>query len=192
MTMTEDRELNKKERKQLRARARRAQKTKKIRQLEKAISETYKPITEWDDEELARGRPRCVDGTFRGPAPSYITRDVHEEAISRFKDVASSDLRALVPTALMTVKMLLESEATDDKDHPLVPPSVKLQAAQWVVEHLVGKPTQRTEMDISVKLQAVLAGVMVTEEASSEGLRQLMPSIDPVYREIVEGETEET
>lgn len=142
--------------KQARARARR-----KARERDKAISILYKPLEEWDAEELARGKPRSADGSFRGPAPAWINAAVHEEAIKRFKDISQSDLRALVPTALDTVKMIMTSEATDDKDRPLVPAGVKLDAAKWTIEHLVGKPTQRQELDISVKLQGVLAAVMV-------------------------------
>ncbi len=174
--------LTKAEKKQLRAKARRKAKSKKIRRMEREISELYKPIEQWDDEELARGRPRNSLGTFAGPAPTWVKRDVHEEAVGRFKEVAGSDMRALVPTAITTVRNILEMNGQDDKGRPLVPPSVKLDAAKWVVEHLIGKPTQRTEMDISIKLQAILAGAMVTEGDDA---------IDPAHREIMELESEE-
>lgn len=176
--------LTKAQKKQIRAKARRKAKGKKIRRMEREISELYKPIEQWDDEELARGRPRNSLGTFAGPAPGWVKRDVHEEAISRFKEVAGSDMRALVPTAIKRVQTILEMEGEDDKGRPLVPPSVQLDAAKWVVEHLVGKPTQRLEADISVKLQAILAGVMVGEDGGE--------SIDPRFREVLEIEEADT
>lgn len=155
--------------KQIRARARR-----KARNRDAAIKALYRPIDEWDEEELARGRPRAEDGTFRGSAPKWISREIHEEALKRFKDYSQSELQALVPRALATIEMILTSEETDEKGRSFVPMATKLDAAKWVVEHLVGKPTQRTELDISVKLQAVLASALVTPDAAGE----LQPAID--------------
>lgn len=164
--------------KQARARARRS-----ANKRDEAISQLYKPLDQWDAEELARGKPRSADGSFRGPAPKWISAAAHEEAIKRFKDLSQSDMRALVPTALDTVKWIMTSEEVDDKDRPLVPAGVKLDAAKWTIEHLVGKPTQRTEMDISVKLQGVLANVMVMVGEGEDGelggaAGALMPAMD--------------
>lgn len=159
----------KKEMKQKRARARR-----KARKADVAISEVYKPIEEWDDEELARGRPRDINGAFRGAAPKWISRELHEDVLRRFKDYSQGEVRALVPKALTTIEMILTSKELDEKGRSLVPMATKLDAAKWVVEHLVGKPTQRVEADISVKLQAVLAGALVSPDAAGE----LMPAID--------------
>lgn len=136
-----------------------------------ALNRLYKPIEEWDDEELARGRPRNSAGTFSGRTPEWISRNVHEEAIRRFKDVAQQDMRALVPHAIQAVERVLLNDDEDEKGKPVVPASVKLDAAKWVVEHLVGKPTQRVEADISVRLQGILANVLVNDE-------QGLPAID--------------
>lgn len=172
--------------KQARARARR-----QVSKRDEAISQLYKPIEEWDGEELARGKPRSADGSFRGPAPKWISRAMHEEAVRRFKDEASSDMRALVPLALTTVEQILTSTELDDRGKPVVPAGVRLEAAKWTVEHLVGKPTQRTEMDISVKLQGILANVMVNVEEVEEGSagvrKQLMPAMEVESWDLDEG-----
>lgn len=168
MAATKEDKSEKKRKKQERAKARRQAKYR-----EQALVNLYKPIEEWDDEELARGRPRAADGSFRGKAPTWVSRQLHEEAVRRFKDVASSDMRALVPTALKTIEFLLTSDGTDDNGKPLVPPSVRLEAAKWTVEHLVGKPTQRQEIDISVRLQSILGNAMVTP--GEDGT--MMPSV---------------
>src|SRR5262245_63124610 len=60
-------------RKQMRARARR--KRKKAGESEE-FKRLYKPIEQWDPEELARGRPRSRDGNFTGRPPRWITRAV--------------------------------------------------------------------------------------------------------------------
>lgn len=127
----------------------------------KEFNELYKPIDQWDEEELARGRPRAKDGTFRGAAPAWLTREMHEKAMERFKELIGNRMRTEAVGAIGVVSNLLNSTDLDEKGRPIVPPSVQLSAAQWLVEHTIGKPKQRTETDISVKLQAVLATAMV-------------------------------
>lgn len=163
------REEAKKKAKQERARQRRALRTGVTKILE------YKPLDEWDDEELARGRPRGPSGTFQGVAPNWVARAVHEEAIRRFTDITQANLRAIIPKAIRTVEYILDNDEVDEKGKPYVPMSTKLDAAKWVVEHLVGKPTQRVEADISVRLQGLLANVLVQPD---EAGHRLQPSLE--------------
>lgn len=138
--------------KQIRARARRAG---KIHAAE--MEKLYKPIEEWDEEELARGRPRAKDGSFKGASPAWITREVHEAAMSRFKGIIEGKMRGETVTAMRMLHEILTDERVDEKDRPLVAASTKLDAAKFLIEHAVGKPTQRVETDISVRLQGLLA-----------------------------------
>lgn len=138
--------------KQIRARARRH-----ARISEAELDKLYKPIEEWDEEELARGRPKAADGTFRGRSPSWITRKMHEEAMARFKGIIEGRMREETVTALGVVKRILENDDVDEKGRPAVAASTKLEAAKFLLEHVVGKPTQRQEVDISVRLQSLLA-----------------------------------
>jgi hypothetical protein len=78
-------------------------------------------------------------------------------------------MRALVPQAIETVRLILDNDKVDKRGRPFIPPSVKLQAAQWVVEHLVGKPKQHVEADISVKLQGILASCLVVPDTDADG-----------------------
>lgn len=155
--------------KQARARARR-----NVREREKSLALLYKPVDQWDDEELARGRPRAADGTFRGATPEWVNRAVHEEALKRFTEVSRGEQQATVPLALSTIRTILTNEDLDDRGKPVVPWGVKADVAKWSIEHLLGKPTQRHEMDISVKLQGILATVMV--QADEQGA--LLPAMD--------------
>lgn len=160
-----------KARRQARARARR-----NVKAREEALAQLYKPVEEWDEEELARGRPRDAGGGFRGPAPKWISTAVHEEAMKRFKDISHGEQRATVPLALGTIRTILTNEDLDDKGRPVVPWGVKADVAKWSIEHLLGKPTQRTEVDISVKLQGVLANVMV--QANEQGALEQAMDVD--------------
>lgn len=138
--------------KQIRARARRHAKIS-----EAEFNLLYKPIEEWDEEELARGRPRAADGTFRGQAPNWITRELHEQAMARFKGIVEGRMRQETVNALDVVRRILENDDLDDRGRPAVSASTKLDAAKFLLEHAVGKPTQRVEQDISVRLQGLLA-----------------------------------
>lgn len=128
---------------------------------QKEFNRLYKPIEQWDEEELAKGRPRASDGSFRGKTPQWLTREMHEQAMDRFKQLIGDRMRGEAVNAIGVVANLLNSTEVDDRGKPVVPASTQLQAAQWLVEHVIGKPKQRTETDISVKLQGVLATAMI-------------------------------
>jgi hypothetical protein len=120
----------------------------------------YKPLDQWDLEELAHGRPRNSNGKFRGPAPSWITREVYEKAMEQFQLAIKSRMGVQGVTALNTLEFLLSDQAIDKRGRPMIPPSVKLQATTFLLDHIVGKPKQHVQQDISVRLQAVLGAVM--------------------------------
>lgn len=136
-----------------------------------------KPVDEWDEEELARGRPRDKNGQFRGPKPAWVTAEIHESALERFQAVVRSGMRVASVDALNVLKDILNDEATDNRGKPVVSASTKLQAAQFLIEHIVGKPTQRIESDVSVKLQGILGAVMVNPDQMGGFMPGHLPGI---------------
>lgn len=128
-----------------------------------------KPIHEWDNQELARGRPRNKDGKFRGAAPEWVSAEIHEAAMDRFKSIVKTGMRVATVDAIDVVKRILNDDTTDNRGRPLTAASTKLQAAQFLLEHVVGKPTQRIESDVSVKLQAILGTIMVNPSDAPGG-----------------------
>lgn len=159
--------------KQIRARARR-----KGRLIQEEFDHLYKPLDEWDEEELARGRPRAADGSFRGKPPKYVQREVHEEAIDRFKELVRQEMRQETAKAVRLIAQLMVDSDVDDKGKPIVPASTKLQAAQFLIEHAVGKPLQRQETNISVKLQGILAAATVNPTGGVGELAAIMGGPD--------------
>lgn len=147
-------------RKQIRARARRRMSRASKIMSDEEFDYMFKPVEEWDLEELARGRPRNMQGNFRGAKPQWITRDVHERSMDLFRKAVKMEMNAAAPTAINIIYAMLENEEVDDKGKPVVPWATKFQAATFLLEHIVGKPTQRVENDLSVKLQAILGVVM--------------------------------
>jgi hypothetical protein len=120
-----------------------------------------KPIEDWDMDELAHGRPRNSKGTFSGPKPKWINAAVHEQSMERYTAAVKTDMRATTVDALGAIRWIIQNEEVDDKGKLIVPPSTKLEASKFLLEHIVGKPTQRIEADVSVKLQAILGQVLV-------------------------------
>jgi hypothetical protein len=144
-----------------------------------------KPIEEWDLEELARGRPKDKNGQFRGGAPKWITREIHEKALEAFKSKVRSDMRSLTVKSLDVLEEMLDSDEVDDKGKPLVPAGTKVDIAKFLIEHLIGKPTQPIQADISLKLQGILGAVLV--QPGQDG--GFVPSAS--HRGIIEGTVEE-
>lgn len=158
--------------KQIRARARRAVARRDKKAMQDEAKQLYKPIEEWDMEELARGRPRNAAGTFSGRPPTWISREIHEAAIEKFKSMVKQGMNANAVQALFTLDKILGNDEIDNRGRPLVPASVKLSAAQYLLDHVVGRAMQPTQTEISVKLQAILGSVMVSP-AEVEGAFQV-------------------
>jgi hypothetical protein len=178
--------------KRIRARARRAMRQgKKIPQ--EVAKEIWKPIEEWDMEELARGRPRSADGSFRGRKPSYVSRELHEQAMDTFKQMVRSELNGNTVDALLVLNQVLNNDEVDNKGRPVVGWATKVDAAKWMVEHVVGKAVQPTTSDISAKLQLILGAAMVNPSevdmpAELEGYR---PAHIGFRQEAVDEDTED-
>jgi len=128
-----------------------------------------KPIEEWDEEELARGRPRAKDGTFKGRRPKYIDAALHEKIVERFQHVVKADMNGQAVKALKVLSDILDDDRTDERGKPIVAGGTKLDAAKFLIEHVIGKPKQRVETDISVKLQGLLGAVMVNPGETNSG-----------------------
>ena len=146
---------------QIRARYRRKANRVNMMSTQELEALYYKPITDWDLEELARGRPRNGEGNFRGATPKWINREMHERAMDFYKAAVRSDMNATTVDALTVLKRIINNDEVDEKGKMVVPASTKVDAAKFLIEHVVGKPMQRIESDVSVKLQAILGTVMV-------------------------------
>lgn len=129
-----------------------------------------KPLEEWDTEELARGRPRNKDGSFTGPKPQYVSMAMHEEAVDKFAQIIRTDMNVATIQAVKQLQTILDNDELDYRGKPIISPSVKLDAAKFLVEHIVGKPKQHIENDVSIKLQAILGQVIVNPGESDDGI----------------------
>lgn len=148
--------------KQIRARIRR-RRAREEKASEQEIEHLYghKSIEDWDLEELSRGRPRNKNGNFSGRKPGWVTREIHEKAMERFAEMVKNDMNSITVKALKFMADAIENDDVDEKGKPIVAASTKADLSKFLIEHVVGKPTQRVEQDVSVKLQGILGQVMV-------------------------------
>jgi len=164
------RPISSKKQKQIRQRARR-----KMQKLSTEEQEVLwgKDVKAWDMEELARGRPRAADGSFRGKPPGFISRQMHEEIVRRFEEIVREEMNGHTVAALQVLSTVLEDDTTDEKGKRQTPRSVQVDVAKFLIEHVVGKPKQRTEADISVKLQGILGMAIVNPSLETAGAYEL-------------------
>lgn len=181
------RPITSKEKKQIRQRARR-----KLRNLSQDEQEALwgKDISKWDLEELARGRPRADDGSFRGKAPGFLSRQLHEEIVRRFSEIVREEMNTHTVDALKMVATILTDNSTDVKGRRNTPRSVQADMAKWLVEHVVGKPKQHVEMDINAKLQGIL-GMAIVNPTMIDGNQTDQYSLPASYMDVASWEAED-
>lgn len=96
-------------------------------------------VADLDEEELARGYPRAEDGSFRG-RPSVIPTVVHQRIQRELFARAGEKLKANLLAAAQTMASIAADPEQD--------PKVRMDAAKWVIERLMGKtPDVAVTMD---------------------------------------------
>ena len=181
------RPITSKQKKQIRQRARR-----KLKNLSPDEQEALwgKDVSQWDLEELARGRPRAEDGSFRGKAPGFLSRQLHEEIIRRFEEIVRQEMNGYTVDALKMLEKVLDDETTDVKGRRNTPRSVQVEVAKFLIEHVIGKPKQRTEADISVKLQGIL-GMAIANPTMIDGQQTAQYELPSSYQNVASWEADE-
>lgn len=142
-------------------------------------------VHEWDLEELAFGRPRDANGHFKGMAPKWITPIVVEEINKRLHTLTRAKLASHMDIAVKAIGKLITSEEVDDKGRPIVDARTKFAAAAFVVEHIIGKPSQHVDVQGGDKVQTAIASAIVLDDGLPQG-----HLTDVVDAEIVDDEME--
>jgi hypothetical protein len=120
--------------------------------LREVTMQRYKPIDEWDLDELAHGKPRNEDGRFSGGRPKWITPIIEEEVRRRLRH---ETLLKFDRQAASAVKVLADFLMNDEE------PQLRFKAAQLILEYVVGKPEQKLNVNGNLQLQSMLAGALV-------------------------------
>ncbi len=132
-----------------------------------------KPISDWDDEELAHGMPRRSDGSFGGSPPKWLTEEVEAEAERRFRAAIRTHLKVSSLSATKIVTKLMEDESTDGDGKFKVAAGVRLNAATYLIDQVVGKATQPVDVSAELKMSSLLAGVVINPgDQPSQGFEE--------------------
>jgi hypothetical protein len=125
-----------------------------------------KPVDEWDWEELSRGMPRGPDGKFAGRRPTWITPAIQSEARKRMRLLSEDQLMTHADAAIRTLNQLMTDVDEDEKGNPVVPASVKLQAAQYILNHTIGTPKARVEVESHSPLMEMMGAVLINPDGN--------------------------
>lgn len=129
---------------------------------------SFKPVEEWDLEELAHGKPRNSAGSFQGKTPTWLTEAVVREARRRLVDHTNGLLGRNVAFAVRTMINLIKSEEIDDKGRPIVDARTKLDACKFIIEHVKGKAKEFVELDASDATRKMIAAAIVLDDGAPQ------------------------
>jgi hypothetical protein len=139
----------------LRKRAR-VRQERMLEEVNSDIEKMYgKPVSEWDFQELQAGQPRNEYGEIvprMGPVPAWITPAIMAEAQKRLKLMTRDRMGHYAGAAIGVMAKLMKSSRSD---------LVKFQAAKYILDQIVGMPTQRVEVDGEVNVATFMAEFIV-------------------------------
>lgn len=142
-----------------------------------------KPVAEWDWEELSRGHPRDEDGSFPRRKPKWITPAIHAEVQRRMRALSEHELMTYATQAIQTLAELMGESGVDDFGKAIVPATVRADCAKYILNHVIGTPKARVELNESNPLVDLLAGVLVNPDGN--------PSHAIIEGEVVEDNEDE-
>ncbi len=127
----------------------------------------YKPLEEWTLEELARGKPRNPDGTWRTGNLKWITPAITREAKRRLLTEGFAELASHMGHAIKVLTDLMMCEELDDNGKPIVDNRTRMDAAKFIIEHVLGKPRQAIELDTQEGYKEFLASALVLTDGTA-------------------------
>lgn len=111
------------------------------------------PIEDLDDEELARGQLKNVNGTFSGRPPKLVPQELVQAMRREWLSRAEAKLR----TALMDKGLGTLVELAGDKS---IDPGVRLRAANTIIERTMGKVPDKIELKAEDPVEALFRSVL--------------------------------
>lgn len=147
----------------------------------------HKPIEEWDWEELSRGRVRNPNGGgFKnGNDNASLVPIITDEAKRRMRELTEHQIMTLGQQAITVLRDLMTNNEIDDWGKAVVSPAVKVQAATYVLNHIIGTPGHRQEETGKDKLLELMGGVLVNPDGRASHDNEIIDG------EIVEDEEED-
>lgn len=107
-------------------------------------------LSEWDEEELRRGRRRDHLGNFSGRDPVVVPKAVHNELVKRSLADAHRLLQENLVPAVTALGLIATDASVDAKD--------KLTAIKLIMDRVMGTSPQKVEIGGDAKWQIALQG----------------------------------
>lgn len=124
--------------------------------------EGYKPVEEWDLEELSAGKPRGKNGLIpKTRRPMWITPKIHAEIRRRLLDEGFNNLATHLVPAIQTLSDMLANETYDMDGKPIVDARTKVDIAKFIIEQILGKARQRVDHSADPSFRDFLATALV-------------------------------
>jgi hypothetical protein len=114
-------------------------------------------VEDLDDEELAHGRLKAVDGTFKGRPPSVIPTELVQAMRREWLSRAESKLRAALHEHGIGTLTKLAADTTID-------PAVRLRAAEKIIERTMGKVPDRVHIAAEDPVETLFRSILADPE----------------------------
>jgi hypothetical protein len=110
-------------------------------------------LSQWDDEELRRGRKRDKHGGWMGKDPVVVPKVLHDELVKRTISKANSTMLENLNIAVEMLTSIVSGTDVEPKD--------KLTAIRMIMDRVMGKEPQKIEVGGEAKWQvAIQAGIV--------------------------------
>ena len=114
-------------------------------------------------EELARGRLKNADGSFRGAPARWVPAEFHKECIRELMRRGKMLYQENYIEAIQAMTTIATSPGVEPKD--------RIRAAQFVIERIEGKVPEKLEIGVSEPWQEILTGIVATIEPDAVPMR---------------------
>jgi hypothetical protein len=121
-------------------------------------------VKELSPEELARGRLKNADGSFRGAPTKWVPAEFHKECIRELMRRGKELYQVNYIEAIQSMTLIANS--------PSVEPAQRIKAAQFVIERIEGKVPERLEVGVSEPWQEILTGIVATVDPAAVPMRK--------------------
>jgi len=133
----------------------------KMKQENMSMAEFVQYLT---PEELARGRLRNADGSFRGAPARWVPAEFHRECVRELMRRGKELYQINYIEAIESMTKIANS--------PAVEPAQRIKAAQFVIERIEGKVPEKLEVGVSEPWQEILTGIVATIDPSALPVRK--------------------
>jgi hypothetical protein len=124
-----------------------------------------KPIEQWDDEEIYRGRARNEDGRFtQGRRPTWLTPALQAERQRRLRQLMTDELGTFAGDGLRTLHSVMMDDSRDETGKPNVPASVRVDVGKYLVDQFMGKATATVDVHAGSQLTELMGAILINPD----------------------------